>query len=127
MKSIRSKDTTPEMIVRKYLFRHGLRYRVADKRYPGKPDIVLPRYKTAVFIHGCFWHQHQGCRRAVIPKSNVEYWEPKLQRNVERDKENIEALHRLGWRTIVVWECELTKKRRAETLAKLYKEITNEI
>ena len=127
MKSIRSKDTTPEMIVRKYLFRHGLRYRVADKRYPGKPDIVLPRYKTAVFIHGCFWHQHQCCRRAVIPKSNVEYWEPKLQRNVERDKENIEALHRLGWRTIVVWECELTKKRRAETLAKLYKEITNEI
>lgn len=123
MKQIRSKDTGPEKIVRAYLFGRGLRYRVADKRYPGKPDIVLPRYKAAVFIHGCFWHQHPGCRMAVMPKSNVDYWRPKLERNIERDQENIEELNRLGWRTFVVWECELTKDKREKTLSDLYDEI----
>lgn len=127
MQNIHSKDTAPERIVRAYLFKRGLRYRIADKRYPGKPDIVLPRYKAVVFIHGCFWHQHPGCRRAVMPKSNVEYWKPKLKRNVERDKENIQELEQLGWRTFVVWECELSKEKRDATLDNLYKEIVNEV
>lgn len=128
MRNIHSKDTTPEKLVRAYLFKRGLRYRVADKRYPGKPDIVLPRYRTVVFIHGCFWHQHPGCRKAAMPKSNTAYWEPKLRRNVERDQENIRKLNELGWRTLVVWECELSKQQQEETLAKLYEEITaNEI
>jgi DNA mismatch endonuclease (patch repair protein) len=88
MSHIQSKNTKPEMIVRKYLFSKGFRYRVNDKRYPGHPDIVLPKYKTVIFINGCFWHQHPNCKYASIPKTNKEYWIPKLQKNVERDKLN---------------------------------------
>lgn len=127
MKRIRAKDTEPEKIVRAYLFKRGLRYRVTDKRYPGKPDIVLPRYKAVIFVHGCFWHQHPGCRRAARPKSNTDYWEPKLKRNVERDRENIQKLEQMGWRTFVVWECELNKENRETTLDRLYKEITSRL
>ena len=92
MSHIRAKDTTVEVKVRKYLFSQGFRYRKNDKRYPGKPDIVLPKYRTVVFIHGCFWHQHKGCKSARIPGSRQEYWIPKLQKNVERDKKHIDDL-----------------------------------
>lgn len=124
MSRIRSKNTKPEELVRKYLFSQGFRYRKNDKRYPGKPDIVLPKYHTVVFVHGCFWHQHPGCMKARIPKSNLDYWGPKLQRNSERDEAERQQLEDMGWRVIVVWECEiLNKKKREERLGSLAEEI----
>ena len=121
----RSCDTKPEVIVRQYLFSKGLRFRKNDKRYPGKPDIVLPKYKTVVFVNGCFWHQHPNCRYASIPQTNVEYWRPKLNRNVERDKEHYMILEDMGWRVFVVWECQLKPTNRETVLQDLFKEITN--
>jgi DNA mismatch endonuclease (patch repair protein) len=122
MSHIQSKNTKPEMIVRKYLFSKGFRYRVNDKRYPGHPDIVLPKYKTVIFINGCFWHQHPNCKYASIPKTNKEYWIPKLQKNVERDKLNYKKLSKLGWNVIVIWECELKKMDNIKVLQQtLYK------
>ena len=115
MSHIRSKDTKPEEIVRKYLFARGFRYRKNDTRYPGKPDLVLPKYHTVIFINGCFWHQH-GCSRSTLPKTNQDYWIPKIQRNVERDRQNIKALEDAGWKVIVIWECELKKKTVEETM-----------
>ncbi len=115
MSHIRSKDTKPEEIVRKYLFARGFRYRKNDTRYPGKPDLVLPKYHTVIFINGCFWHQH-GCSRSTLPKTNQDYWIPKIQRNVERDRQNIKALEDAGWQVIVIWECELKKKTLEETM-----------
>ena len=115
MSHIRSKDTKPEEIVRKYLFARGFRYRKNDTRYPGKPDLVLPKYHTVIFINGCFWHQH-GCSRSTFPKTNQDYWIPKIQRNVERDRQNIKALEDAGWKVIVIWECELKKKTLEETM-----------
>ena len=125
MSRIRSKDTKPEILVRSYLFSKGLRFRKNDKRYPGSPDIVLPKYKTMVFVHGCFWHLHDGCKYARIPKSNVEYWEKKLYRNRERDEHNQKELEEMGWRVITVWECELKKDKREHTLEELYVKITS--
>ena len=108
MSRIRSKDSSAEERVRKYLFSEGFRYRKNDKRYPGHPDIVLPKYKTVIFINGCFWHMH-SCEGFVLPKSNLYYWLPKLERNKERDKEQIEKLEAMGWNVVVLWECELKK------------------
>ena len=127
MSQIKGKDTKPEIIVRKYLFSKGLRFRKNDKRYPGSPDIVLPKYKTIVFVHGCFWHLHDGCKHAVMPKSNVEYWENKLYRNKERDKRNQEKLEEMGWNVIIVWECQLKKDKREQTLGKLYEQIVSAV
>ena len=124
MSHIRSTNTKPEELVRKYLFSKGLRYRKNDKRYPGRPDIVLPKYKTFVFVNGCFWHQHPGCRYAVLPATNQDYWLPKLQRNMERDNANYEKLQQDGWRVITVWECRLKKPVRENTLENLYAQIT---
>lgn len=124
MSHIRSTNTKPEELVRKFLFSKGLRYRKNDKRYPGHPDIVLPKYKTCVFVNGCFWHQHPGCRYAVLPASNQDYWLPKLEQNMERDAINHESLQRDGWRVITVWECELKKPVRESTLKNLYELIT---
>ena len=115
MSHIRSKDTKPEEIVRKYLFARGFRYRKNDTRYPGKPDLVLPKYQTVIFINGCFWHHH-GCSRSTLPKTNQDYWIPKIQRNVERDRQNLKALEDAGWKVIVIWECELKKKTLEETM-----------
>lgn len=115
MSRIRSKNTSVEERVRKYLFSEGFRYRKNDKRYPGHPDIVLPRYKTVVFINGCFWHMHD-CAEFVLPKSNLEYWLPKLERNKTRDNANTEKLEALGWNVIVFWECELKKDGWQESL-----------
>ncbi|MBE6489908.1 MAG: DNA mismatch endonuclease Vsr [Methanobrevibacter sp.] len=126
MSRIRSKDTKPEILVRSYLFSKGLRFRKNDKRYPGSPDIVLPKYNTIVFVHGCFWHLHDGCKYARMPKSNVDYWEKKLHRNKERDKRNQKELEAMGWNVITVWECELKKDKVEETLENLYGQITSQ-
>ena len=125
MSQIKGKDTKPEVLVRKFLFSKGLRFRKNDKRYPGHPDIVLPKYKTVVFVHGCFWHLHDGCRYAVMPSSNIDFWEKKLYGNRDRDKRNQEALADLGWNVIVIWECQLKKDKREKTLENLYNQIIN--
>jgi len=125
MSRIKSKNTKPEELVRKYLFSRGLRYRKNDKRYPGKPDMVFPKYKAVLFVNGCFWHCHQGCSKFIMPKSRKEYWHSKLERNKQRDFEHTTALEADGWYVLVVWECELKKAVRDEKLAWLYREIVN--
>ncbi|MFW2831556.1 very short patch repair endonuclease [Sphingomonas sp. ID0503] len=117
MSRIRSKDTSPELALRKALHALGLRFRIHDKRLPGKPDIVLPRFKAVVLVHGCFWHRHGGCKVATTPKSNTPFWQEKFDRNVERDRRNVAALEGLGWRVLVAWECELGSQRKAEAVA----------
>lgn len=126
MSHIRGKDTSIEVEVRSYLFRRGLRFRKNDKRYPGHPDVVLPKYHTIVFINGCFWHAHEGCPKYSMPKSNVEFWTAKLTRNRERDARQHAELEAAGWRVIVVWECELGKAAREERLARLYAQIVGD-
>ena len=122
MSRIRSTDNKPEEIVRKFLFAQGFRYRKNDKKLPGKPDIVLPKYRTVIFVNGCFWHKHD-CPRFVWPSSNQDYWWPKILGNVERDKKNADQLRSQGWNVIVVWECELKKTVRDERLYALCSEI----
>ena len=106
-------------MVRKYLFSHGFRYRKNDKRLPGTPDIVLLKYRAVIFVNGCFWHGHNQCRYFVIPKSNTEFWVDKINKNIERDALNTEKLISLGWNVITIWECELKKDKREDTLAAL--------
>lgn len=127
MSRIKSKDTKPEEIVRKYLFAHGFRYRKNDKRLPGTPDIVLPKYKTVIFVNGCFWHGHKQCRYFVIPKSNTKFWVDKINKNIDRDATNIDKLILLGWNVITVWECELKKDKREDTLFALQYELNHSI
>ena len=112
MAAIRSKNSAPEVAVRKLLFSEGFRFRIHDKKLPGKPDIVLKKYRTVIFVHGCFWHQHENCKRANMPKSNLDYWAPKIMRNVVRDKEHSKTLKEKSWQAIVVWECETKDKER---------------
>lgn len=112
MAAVRSKDTKPEMLVRRLLHRSGYRFRLHRSDLPGKPDIVLSSRKKIIFVHGCFWHQHRHCSFSHVPKSNVSYWAPKLMRNRERDEEHIRALRAAGWKCRVVWECELNKPDR---------------
>ena len=109
MKKIKGKNTKPEKILRSALFRKGYRFRIHRKDLPGNPDIVFPKYKTAVFVHGCFWHFHEDCREGRIPSTNTEFWNNKLSKNIERDKRNINALEEAGWRVLVIWECEIEK------------------
>lgn len=116
MASIHSKDTKPEMAVRKFLFSKGYRYRLNSPRLPGKPDIVLRKYGTVIFVNGCFWHGHEGCRHYVMPKSNAEFWQSKIDRNRKRDRKNIKLLSEMGWHSIVVWECQLRPAVRERTL-----------
>jgi DNA mismatch endonuclease (patch repair protein) len=123
MSHIKGKTTKPEVVVRKYLFSHGYRYRINDKRFPGKPDIVLPKYKTCIFVNGCFWHVHKGCKYFVWPESNADFWRKKLSQNSERDQRDYQTLHDMGWRTIVIWECELKKSCRDKTLEHLLNEL----
>lgn len=126
MAAVKGKDTKPEMIVRKYLFSRGMRFRVQVRKLPGNPDIVLPKYKTVIFVNGCFWHGHEDCKYFRLPKSNVEFWKEKIGRNIERDRESMQALLDLGWKIIRVWECELRNKaNREDTLNKIYKSITS--
>lgn len=122
MSKVRGKNTRPEERVRSILHRLGFRFRLHRKDLPGTPDIVLPKYGTVIFVHGCFWHRHPGCKKASMPQTNKEFWERKLARNVERDAEVSEKLTRIGWRVLVVWECEL---KNPEILsARLLRELT---
>ena len=123
MSHIRSKNTKPEENVRKYLFSRGLRYRKNVRALPGCPDIALKKYRAAVFVNGCFWHHHD-CDRFKWPSSNQEYWIPKLNKNAERDKRNQELLSEMGWKVIIIWECQLKKDRAEDTLEALYQQIT---
>ena len=123
MSHIRNADTKPEKQVRQYLFSKGFRYRKNDARLPGKPDIYLPKYKTVIFVNGCFWHQHDGCRYFVWPKTNEEYWQKKITGNVRRDQSNYTLLQQMGYRVIVIWECELKKDVINSTLEKLVESI----
>lgn len=123
MSRIKGKDTKIEVEVRKYLFSKGYRFRKNDKRYPGKPDIVLPKYHVAIFVHGCFWHRHEGCKDATTPKTRTEFWLEKFDKNVKNDQIKQEKLRELGWKVIVIWECEL-KRSFQETMDKVEKELT---
>lgn len=107
MSRIRSKDSKPEMIVRRYLFRKGFRFRLHVKSLPGKPDLVLKKYRTVIFVHGCFWHGHEGCKYFVVPKTRTEWWLSKIKTNKRNDKINIDRLQQDGWRVYEIWECEL--------------------
>lgn len=123
MSQIKGKNTKPEELVRKYLFSQGFRYRKNDKRLPGSPDVVLPKYKTIIFVNGCFWHGHEGCKYFVWPKSNEEFWKNKIQTNISRDEKKIAALESQGWKVVVVWECELKSSLVEGTLQKLILDI----
>jgi len=116
MSRIKGKNTRPEMIVRKFLFSKGFRYRLHDKKLPGKPDIVLPKYKTVIFINGCFWHGHEGCRYYVVPKTRTTWWIDKINRNKQLDAENYNKLLQLDWKIIYIFECELKKDNKDITL-----------
>lgn len=118
MKRIRSKDTAPEMKVRSFLHSRGIRFRLHSKKLPGHPDLVLRKYKTVVFVHGCFWHQHKApsCKRGSAPKSNLDYWLPKLQKTAERDKQHQRLLNKLGWHVLVIWECQINEKNLEDLL-----------
>lgn len=113
MSGIRGRDTTPELVVRKYLHAQGFRYRIAPKNLPGKPDIVLPKYRTVVFVHGCFWHRHPGCRYAATPANNVEFWQNKFEANTTRDALVQKALCAAGWRVRIIWECQISPRKLA--------------
>ena len=125
MSRIKGKDTKPEETVRKYVFSKGFRYRKNVSTLPGKPDIVLPKYKTCIFVHGCFWHKHEGCKYFVWPKSNEEFWKDKLEKNVTRDKNEQAELEKMGWHILIVWECQLKKKNKEQTLRELEEKIKN--
>ena len=121
MSKIGSKNTKPELILRSALFKKGFRFRVHRKDLPGKPDIVLTKYQTIIFVHGCFWHYHKDCREGRIPSTNTNFWKTKLIKNIEKDERNIKVLQEMGWKVIVVWECEIEKhfEKTINTVTKL--------
>ena len=119
MSKIRSKNTGPEMLIRKALFAEGYRYRNNYKKLPGKPDIALPKYKTAIFVHGCFWHGHGQCNVSHIPISNTEFWQQKISTNKERDEDNEKKIRALGWKVLTLWECEISKKKIPQILERV--------
>ena len=123
MSQIKGKNTKPEEMVRKYLFAQGFRYRKNDKKLPGTPDIVLPKYKTVIFVNGCFWHGHEGCKYFVWPESNPDFWKKKIETNISRDLQKIKLLQSQGWRVITIWECELKPTNRDARYKKLIEEI----
>ncbi len=124
MRSIKGRDTKAELLVRRFLFKKGLRYRTNDRRLAGSPDIVLPKYRCVLFVNGCFWHGHQGCPLFVLPKTNAEFWATKIEKNRARDEKNISTLISEGWRVLLVWECELRNRSiREATLEGLVNEI----
>lgn len=124
MSQVRRRDTSPEMTVRRLLFKEGYRFRIHRRDLPGNPDIVLPRFRTVIFVHGCFWHRHPGCAKATTPKTRAHFWQTKFEQNVARDERNKDALERLGWTVITVWECELQglEQLRANLTAALGKQ-----
>ncbi len=123
MKAVGTKNTKPEMIIRKFLFANGFRYRLHSKKLPGTPDIVLPKYKTAIFVNGCFWHGHTDCNKATIPKSNIDFWIDKIEKNKNNDSVNIAKLNESDWNAITIWQCELSRKNQQATLLLLKKKL----
>lgn len=119
MSGIRGKNTSPELIVRKFLHAQGLRYKLHAKDLPGKPDLVFPKYGVVIFVHGCFWHRHSGCRYSTTPSSNQNFWMQKFDDNVRRDREAIKKLKKAGWRVLVIWECDMTDKTLEMLLRKI--------
>lgn len=124
MSKIRKTNSKPEMLVRKFLFKNGFRFRIHSKKLLGNPDIVLPKYKTIVFVNGCFWHAHKNCKYNRMPKTNTAYWIPKIQGNVKRDKKNHKYLRKEGWNVLTVWECDLEKSKQTRTLNNLQLNLT---
>lgn len=127
MQMIKGSNTRPELLLRKSLFAKGFRYRINDKKLPGKPDLVFRKYKTVIFVHGCFWHGHKNCRYFVIPKTRTEFWTDKISGNKERDLRNFLKLQEMGWRVLTVWECELKKDRIEKTVDRVIEELQNKI
>lgn len=123
MSQIRSKNTKPELILRKYLFSKGLRFRIHDKKLPGKPDIVLKKHRAVILVHGCFWHFHEKCKYSAIPASNQRYWKPKLLKNREKNNYTFNELRKMKWRVLIVWECQLKPNKKEKTLLRVYKNI----
>jgi DNA mismatch endonuclease (patch repair protein) len=121
MSAVRSKNTTPEMLVRSAAYRLGLRFRLHVARLPGRPDLVFPKWKTVLFVNGCFWHRHPGCKKATTPKSNVRFWRRKFRENIRRDAKNYERLGSLGWRVVVLWQCELGRPGTLDRATSLLK------
>ena len=119
MSRIRSRNTSPERAVRNALWRKGYRYRLNDRRLPGSPDLVLPKYRAVIFINGCFWHGHRGCTKYTVPKTNEQFWREKVARNIARDELNAQRLDTLAWTVITVWECELSKKNLDATITRI--------
>lgn len=122
MSQIKGSNTKPEILVRKFLFSNGLRYKLHDKNLSGKPDIVLPKFESVVFVHGCFWHGHENCRKFVVPKTRTDFWLNKINTNKANDKKHTTTLRKEGWKVITVWECELKKEK---TLQKILRQIKN--
>jgi DNA mismatch endonuclease (patch repair protein) len=119
MSAIKGKNTKPELLVRKFLFAHGFRYKLNHPHLPGHPDIVLRKYRTCIFVNGCFWHKHEGCKYFVVPKTRTDFWLNKINRNQERDKEVKKQLAKMGWHSITIWECELKPSNKDKTLESL--------
>jgi DNA mismatch endonuclease, patch repair protein len=124
MSRIKGKNTKPEMLVRKYLHAHGYRYKLHDKTLPGKPDLVLPKYKTVIFIHGCFWHGHNNCKYFTIPKTRTQWWTDKINKNSSNDAKAVKLLKKEGWKIITIWECKLKAAKLDDTLATLLKKLS---
>jgi DNA mismatch endonuclease (patch repair protein) len=124
MSRIRGKNTKPEMLVRKYIHANGLRYRLHNKNLPGKPDLTLTKYQTVIFVNGCFWHGHKGCKNFVLPKTRAEWWAEKIEETIKRDNKITKELKKHGWNSIVIWECELKPQKRIATLERLFNIIT---
>ena len=123
MSKIKGRNTSIEVMCRKYLFSRGFRYRKNLKALPGTPDIVLKKYKTVIFVNGCFWHHHEGCKKARIPKTHTDFWQKKIDRNIKNDQLHTQLLIELGWKVIVIWECELSKKEFQTTMERIISEI----
>lgn len=124
MSQIKGTDTKPEMLVRKYLHANGIRYRLHNKTLLGKPDLTLTKYHTVIFVNGCFWHGHKGCKYFVLPKTRAEWWQDKIEETIKRDSTAIQHLKELGWKPIIIWECELKPVKRDATLTNLFEELT---
>jgi len=126
MSKIRGTESKPEIVIRSFLHKQGFRFRKNDKRYPGTPDIVLPKYKTITFVHGCFWHGHKNCKASKLPETRKDFWKKKISDNIMRDRRNIQKLERQGWNVIVVWDCEINSiKKREKRFEYLLEEITS--
>lgn len=126
MSQIKGKDTKPELLVRKFLFSKGLRYRLHDKKLPGKPDIVLPKFKTVILVHGCFWHGHENCKYFVLPKTRTDFWSDKIEGNKKRDEQNISQMAKKGWNVITVYGCDLKNDKKEKTLENILMNILNQ-